>query len=162
METTCQRPPFADLTAAQSLTLNKGLDFAILTALLFAQPLVSAQETTSSVRDGVYSEAQANLGAAAFAENCSVCHGAALGGVGEAPALVGAQFISDFNGLTLGDLFERIRTTMPLNNPGALTREQYAEILAFVLKSNGYPAGSRELYRRTEYLNAIRFEAPQN
>ena len=137
-------------------------NFGILAAVLFAQTLVSAQETTSSVLDGVYSEAQASLGGADFAQNCAVCHGASLGGVGEAPALVGAQFISDFNGLTLGDLFERIRTTMPLNNPGALTREQYAEILAFVLKSNGYPAGPRELYRRTEYLNVIRFEAPRN
>ncbi len=59
----------------------------------------------------------------------------------------------------MGDLFERIRTTMPLNNPGVLSRDQYADILAFVLKSNGYPAGERELYRRSEFLNTIRFEA---
>jgi S-disulfanyl-L-cysteine oxidoreductase SoxD len=121
--------------------------------------MASAQETTSSVLDGVYIEVQAVRGADSFAKNCAVCHGASLGGVGEAPALVGAQFISDFNGLTVGDLFERIRTTMPLNNPGVLSRDQYADILAFMLKSNGYPAGERELYRRSEFLNTIRFEA---
>ena len=118
-----------------------------------------AQETTSSVLDGIYTEPQAMRGVEAFAQHCAACHGASLGGLGEAPALVGAQFISDFNGLTVGDLFDRIRTTMPLNNPGGLSRDQYAEILAFVLKSNGFPAGDKELYRRSEFLNAIRFEA---
>ena len=122
---------------------------------------VATQETSSSVLDGVYTEGQAARGAEGFRQNCAVCHGASLGGVGEAPALVGAQFVSDFNGLTVGDLFERMRTTMPLNNPGVLTRDQYADILAFMLKSNGYPAGERELYRRSEFLNTIRFEAPR-
>ena len=48
---------------------------------------------------------------------------------------------------------------MPLNNPGALSRDQYADILAFMLKANGYATGERELYRRSEFLNTIRFEA---
>ena len=121
----------------------------------------ATQETTSSVLDGVYTEVQAARGAESFAQNCAVCHGASLGGVAEAPALAGAQFVSDFNGLTVGDLFERMRTTMPLNNPGVLNRDQYADILAFILKSNGYPVGERELYRRSEFLNTIRFEAPR-
>jgi mono/diheme cytochrome c family protein len=119
-----------------------------------------AQETTSSVVDGVYTEAQAMRGAASFQQSCAICHGPSLGGVGEAPALVGAQIIGDFNGLTVGDLFERIRTTMPLNNPGGLTRDEYAAILAFMLKSNGYKAGPRDLYSRTEFLNTMRFEPP--
>jgi mono/diheme cytochrome c family protein len=131
----------------------------IAALLCAAAGTASAQETTSSVLDGVYTEVQAARGSASFAQNCTICHGASLGGVGEAPALVGAQFISDFNGLTVGDLFERMRTTMPLNNPGILSRDQYADILAFILKSNGYPAGERELYRRSEFLNTIRFEA---
>ena len=132
---------------------------AVLLGLTCARVL--AQETTASVLDGVYTEAQASRGAESFAQNCAVCHGASLGGMGEAPALVGAIFISDFNGLTLGDLFERMRTTMPLNNPGGLSREQYSDILAFVLKSNAFPAGPRELYKRSEFLNVIRFEAPK-
>jgi S-disulfanyl-L-cysteine oxidoreductase SoxD len=133
---------------------------SIAAALFLASAAVGAQETTSSALDGVYTVAQALQGAEAFAQHCAVCHGASLGGVGEAPALIGAQFISDFNGLTLGDLFERIRTTMPLNDPGGLSRDQYSDILAFVLKSNGFPAGPRELYKRSEYLNVIRFDAP--
>src|ERR1700675_4487328 len=79
-----------------------------------------AQETTSSVLDGIYTDAQAARGALSYPQNCAACHGTSLGGLGEAPALVGAQFISDFAGLTVGDLFDRIRTTMPLNNPAGL------------------------------------------
>jgi mono/diheme cytochrome c family protein len=131
----------------------------IAAALWVAQCPASAQETTSSVLDGVYTDEQATRGADGFAQKCAVCHGTALGGMGEAPALIGAQFIADFNGLTVGDLFDRIRTTMPLNDPGALNRDQYADILAFLLRTNGYPAGPRELYRRSEFLNTIRFEA---
>jgi S-disulfanyl-L-cysteine oxidoreductase SoxD len=127
---------------------------------LIACVVAWAQETTGSVVEGVYSDDQASRGAKVFQQSCALCHGASLGGLGEAPALVGAQFIGDFNGLTVGDLFERIRTTMPLNNPSGLTREEYAAILAFMLKSNGYKAGPRDLYTRTEFLNTIRFEPP--
>ena len=127
--------------------------------LYVAAGSLTAQETTSSVLDGVYTDAQAARGADAYSQNCAVCHGAMLGGIGEAPALVGPLFVSDFNGLTVGDLFDRIRTTMPLNAPSSLGRDRYADILAFVLKSNGYPAGQRDLDRRSEFLNTIRFEA---
>jgi mono/diheme cytochrome c family protein len=119
----------------------------------------SAQQTTTSAWDGVYTDAQSVRGSAVYIERCALCHGAALGGVGEAPALTGVHFVSDFNGLTLGDLFDRIRMTMPLNNPAALSRAQYADVLAFLLKSNGFPSGANELYRRSEYLSTIAFEA---
>lgn len=135
---------------------------SIVAALLTLAVLpAGAQETTSSVLDGVFTDTQAERGMALFAQKCAYCHGASLGGVGEAPALVGLQFISDFSGLTVGDLFDRVRATMPLNDPGSLGGDQYADILAFVLKSNGYPAGQRELYRRSEYLHAIRFDPPR-
>jgi len=62
----------------------------------------------------------------------------------------------------LGELFERIRTTMPQDNPGKLSRAQYADILSFILKSNGYPAGQKEMDQRTEFLKAIGFVPPAN
>jgi quinoprotein glucose dehydrogenase len=129
--------------------------------LCVAAAVAPAQETTSSVLDGVYTEAQAARGAENYAQHCAPCHGATLGGLGEAPALVGPLFVSDFNGLTVGDLFDRVRTTMPLNAPASLGRERYVDILAFVLKSNAFPAGQRELYQRSEFLNSIAFEAPK-
>jgi mono/diheme cytochrome c family protein len=119
----------------------------------------ASAQTTSSVWDGIYTEAQAAQGADGFAASCAACHGAALTGTGEAPALQGGQFIGDFDGLTMDRLLDRIRTTMPQDNPGALPRDQYAAILAFILKANGFPAGAKALDSRSEYLTGIRFEA---
>jgi S-disulfanyl-L-cysteine oxidoreductase SoxD len=135
----------------------------VITALLWvASGSLTAQEPSRSVREGVYSDAQAARGAEGFAQNCAVCHGASLGGVGEAPGLIGGQFMSDFDGLTVAELFDRIRSTMPMTAPGSLKREQYAEILAFVLKANGFPAGSIQLDYRSEYLSDIRFQPPES
>ncbi len=117
-------------------------------------------QTTSSVLDGVYTDAQAGRGNVQYSQHCAACHGSGLTGNGEAPALVGGEFISNWAGLTVGDLFERIRTTMPQDNPGKLSRDQYADILSFLLKSNGYKAGQKELDRRTPFLNAIAFVPP--
>jgi mono/diheme cytochrome c family protein len=133
----------------------------VIAALLcIAAGPLPAQEPSRSVRDGVYSDTQATRGAEGFAAYCAACHGASLGGIGEAPGLIGGQFISDFDGLTAAELFDRIRATMPMTAPGSLKREQYAEILAFVLKSNGFPAGQKELDYRSEYLSDIRFQPP--
>ena len=128
----------------------------LILAMLIAVP---AQAQTVSVWDGVYTDGQAARGDAGFGAHCANCHGANLGGTGEAPALVGPQFLSDFDSLTLGDLFDRLRTTMPQDNPGSLTRDQYADILAFILKANAVPSGAKELDRRSEYLKAIGFSA---
>jgi len=120
-----------------------------------------ARAQTVSIWDGVFTEDQATRGNNGFAAHCANCHGASLGGTGEAPALAGPRFLSDFDGLSLGDLFDRIRTTMPQDNPASLTRDAYADILAFLLKANGMPAGAKELDRRSEYLKAIGFSAAQ-
>lgn len=130
-----------------------------LAVLLVMLGAMGAQAQTMSVWNGVYTDAQAERGAAGFTGHCANCHGANLSGTGEAPALVGPQFLSDFDGLSAGDLFDRIRTTMPQDNPGGLTRDQYADILAFLLKANGMPSGPKELDRRSEYLKAIGFSA---
>jgi S-disulfanyl-L-cysteine oxidoreductase SoxD len=148
------------MSAAGARRPPAGAGRAGVAALALLGATAWAQETTSSVIDGVYTDAQAARGAQLFEESCALCHGAALTGRGEAPALVGPQFIGDFNGLTVGDLYERIRTTMPLNNPGGLSRADYAAVLAYLLKYNGYRAGPRDLYSRTEFLNTIRFEPP--
>ena len=123
---------------------------------------VAFAQGTVTVLDGSYTAAQAERGNAQYSQNCAACHGSGLTGNGEAPALVGGEFISNWAGLTLGELFERIRTTMPQDNPGKLSRAQYADILSFILKSNGYPAGQKEMAQRTEFLKAIGFVPPAN
>jgi sugar lactone lactonase YvrE len=118
-----------------------------------------AQETTPNVWNGVYTAAQADRGATAYNERCAVCHGGQLGGTGEAPGLAGAEFLSNWSGLTVGDLFERVRVTMPFDAPASLSRDTYADIVAFMFKANGLPAGDRELDRRSEVLNGINIVA---
>ena len=132
---------------------------ACATAALVAIALLPAQTPERSVWDGVYSEAQARRGAGLYAAECGSCHGTALTGGESAPPLTGGEFIYNWNGLTLGDLFDRIRTTMPASRPGKLSREQNAEVLAFILQFNQFPAGSADLERQSEALKTIRFEA---
>jgi S-disulfanyl-L-cysteine oxidoreductase SoxD len=124
----------------------------LLAAGLFAQ-------TSRSVWDGVYTSEQSSRGAGLYAAQCASCHGSELTGGESAPPLTGGQFSSNWNGLTVGDLFERIRISMPADRPGRLTREQDADILAFILRVGDFPAGKAELEHQTEVLNQIRFEA---
>ena len=118
-----------------------------------------AQAPSRSVWDGVYTEEQAKRGQPLYNEQCASCHGDTLGGGESAPALAGGEFLSNWNGLTLGDLFERIRTTMPQNKPGKLSREVNADILAYMLSANQFPAGKTELAHATEVLKEIRLDA---
>ena len=121
--------------------------------------LVAGDEGGRTVWSGVYTDAQADRGAQAYQANCQSCHGAQLTGQGEAKPLSGAGFLSSWNGLSVGDLFERIRTTMPINAPKSLPRTTYADILAYLLKFNGFPAGAGELPAKAEMLTDIRFDA---
>lgn len=114
-----------------------------------------AQEGGRSVWQGIFSPDQAERGAAVYAARCSGCHGAALNGTGEAPPLVGGEFISHWDTMTVGDLYDRVRTTMPQNDPQSLSREDYADVLAFLLKTNGFPAGAAPMDKRSEVLATI-------
>ena len=111
--------------------------------------LVTAQTSTSqtniprrTVWDGVYTEAQAARGMAAFGQSCSGCH--ALAAQGKAP-LVGEAFWKSFAQKTVGDLLEFVSVNMPNGTPGSLTEPTYRDIVALMLKSNGFPAGAAEL-----------------
>ena len=118
---------------------------------------VAAQVAASSAP--LYSAAQAARGRAQYTQQCATCHGQSLEGIEIAPPLAGADFIDKWTGQSLGDLFERIRTTMPKNKPGSLTREQVADITAFLLSVNQYPAGSTDLPADTQPLRGIRIDA---
>jgi len=80
------------------------------------------------------------------------------GGGESAPPLTGGEFFANWNGLTLGDLFDRIRVSMPADRPGKLSREQNAEVLAFMLSVSKFPPGKSELEHQSEVLKQIRFE----
>jgi len=114
---------------------------------------------TRSVWDGVYTGEQAKRGGALYGQECASCHGEDLMGADEATPLAGGQFMSNWDGLTVGDLFERVRVSMPQGDPGKLDRQQTADVLAYVLQVNQFPVGETELARQTEVLKQIRIEA---
>ena len=111
-----------------------------------------------TVWDGVFSTAQADRGAATYKTACSECHGNDLGGDGFAPALSGAEFMGNWNDLSVGDLFERIRISMPPSDPKSVTPEQKADIVAHLMNQNKFPAGAGELEPKTEALKLIKIE----
>ena len=118
---------------------------------------VSAQGKTQW--SGVYTEEQAKAGEPLYVQYCASCHGADLAGGEMAPGLTGGEFTANWNDLTLGDLFERMRISMPQNAPGSLSRDQNAAILSFMLKKAGAPAGTTALGTTKEVLDQTKFSA---
>jgi mono/diheme cytochrome c family protein len=110
---------------------------------------------TKSVWDGVYTDVQARRGAGVYTEQCASCHGTAMEGGEMAPPLTGGGFLAEWSELTLGDLFDRIRLTMPQNDPGALSRQDDADVLAYILSMNKMPAGQTELPKQSDFLKDI-------
>jgi mono/diheme cytochrome c family protein len=109
-------------------------------------------------REGVYTAQQAQRGAQAYARHCAECHGSTMKeDIGTAP-LASTAFINEWKAYNAGDLFERMRQTMPKAAPGSLAAQEYADILAQILRVNGFPAGAMELAGRFELLKQIRFE----
>jgi mono/diheme cytochrome c family protein len=112
----------------------------------------------ASVWDGVYSSAQATRGEKAYRENCASCHGVNLEGSGQMPPLSGGDFTTNWNGMTLGDLFDKMQESMPADRPGKLSKAMNADILAYILEANKFPAGAKELPPGTAALQSIRIE----
>lgn len=109
---------------------------------------------SASVRadDGAYTEAQAKSGERVYAEHCAGCHGAKLEGNGNVPALSGRDFLQrcDDNGHSVEDILFIMRSFMPYNEPGKLSKQQYADIMAYLLKVNGFAAGTQVLSARAQ------------
>lgn len=134
--------------------------FAVAMVLCAAVIALRAQGA-KSVRDGVYNEAQAARGRVAYSQICLECHGRDLTGDVETRPLIGDEFTTNWSEGNLLRLFDRIRITMPADNAGTLSRQKVADILAFILESNGFPAGKEELSTRSEILEQIKFEIPK-
>jgi cytochrome c len=127
--------------------------------LLSLVTLVAIAQAPSSVWDGVYTPEQAKRGEGLYSMQCAACHGSELTGGESAPPLMGGEFLSNWYGLTVGDLFDRIRVSMPADRPGTLNREKAADILAHIFLVNQFPAGKTDLATQSEYLKQIRIEA---
>ncbi|MBM0108918.1 PQQ-binding-like beta-propeller repeat protein [Steroidobacter sp. S1-65] len=112
-------------------------------------------DTESASRD--FSD-RARRGREHFERNCSVCHGEDLAGRGAAPALLGEAFMLRWTNVSVADLFDNIRSTMPLANPGSLSRETYLDIAAYLLRTNGISLQG-ELKDDAQHLRSIKMKA---
>jgi quinoprotein glucose dehydrogenase len=125
-------------------------------------PSTLAQDQNRTTWDGIYSDAQATRGATQYRANCQSCHGATLDGLGPVPPLAGSDFTSNWNGQSVGDLLDKIQTSMPADRPGQLSLQINAEILAYILQYNKFPSGSSELPADAASLKNVRFEAERS
>lgn len=133
--------------------------FRVGAAIGVAALAFSQTQTTGSVLDGVYTAEQAKRGADVYAKSCAMCHGDQLEGDGQAPPLAGSEFTDTWKNQTADDVFEIVKSTMPADKPGSLTRAQNADLFAFIFQKNEFPAGKTELPQDAAALKKIRIEA---
>jgi mono/diheme cytochrome c family protein len=139
---------------------------AVVFAISAASAITSSAQAPaaangSSVWAGVYTDDQSKRGEAFAGKLCTSCHGPALEGGEAGPALVGLEFLSNWNSLSLADLYDRVNSTMPADAPGTLTPQQTSDVMSYVLKLNKYPAGQAELATDLAALKNVKIEAQQ-
>lgn len=129
--------------------------FTLLTTSVQAQappPPAPADSVAPAAEDSLpttafYSNRQARRGQNTYRKNCTACHNTA--------AYSGVGFRRVWSGRSVFELWEQIRTTMPNDGPGRLRPEEYADIVAYLLKLNGFPAGPDELPADAEVLRRL-------
>ncbi len=127
------------------------LSIALPSLLLTASASVVAAQTAST--SGRYTLDQATRGEAVYKRECGECH--------SVKDHSNEDFRFSWNGRSALELFESIRNTMPEENPGSLTRQQYADIVAYLMKANGMPSGPRPLAPDSAALRAARLEVKE-
>jgi mono/diheme cytochrome c family protein len=125
------------------------------TLLFYGIPILQAPR---DVWDGVYTPQQAERGAATYRQACGYCHRDNLRG-DEGPALVGSAFMARWTDHTVADLFLTIQSTMPEDSPGTLAPNAYADVVSYLLQSNGMPPGATELPADIKELGDVRISA---
>ena len=110
-------------------------------------PPAGAKATTLS---GVYSAAQATKGEETYLNVCVSCH--------PPGTYKGGMFKATWDGRSLGEFFDSISERMPKNEPGSLSLEEYAQVIAYILKVNDMPAGKAAMSADSTQLKDIRIE----
>lgn len=113
-------------------------------------------EPGHTVLDSVYTDSQATAAESTYKQGCAKCHGAALEGAQDGGPLTGPIFLTNWQGLTLADLQDKIRTTMPPDTPNTIPPSTVADLVALVLERNQYPAGTKPLTPEPERLKDIK------
>lgn len=141
---------FASLLALSAIS--------IILSLISVRTVSSTQK--ASQQDGIYTEAQAARGQAVYDKKCASCHGLRLEGA-SASALSGGKFADRWarGDKSVDDLYYITRTQMPFGAGNTLSKQQYIDSVAYMLKANGYKAGTRELPADPAFLKQIKIEA---
>ena len=141
--------------------LVSSLKFLVAVAALFV-PWTLHVNAAESIWSGSYTEAQAERGAEDYSARCAACHGADLRGDSHAVGLVGMGFMFLWEGKSLGELYSTICNDMPQDQPRSLSKGSYEDILAFILKSNKFPAGDTELESGENALDKLMITSRPN
>ena len=105
-----------------------------------------------TVRDRVYSDEQAGRGRTTYDARCASCHdGGTMG-----PELWGDPFLASWDSKPVSEFFTRIKTTMPEDAPGSVRENEILDVIAYVIKTNGFPAGEQSLQSESA-LASIKF-----
>ena len=124
----------------------------IVAAAVLALSGVMSAQPTKSVKAGVYTAVQADRGVTLFRSKCASCH---------APnRFTDDLFYMSFAGKPLWEMFDVISDSMPEDNPGSLKKEEYADVIAYLLKLNNFPAGGTDLPIDKDALSLILMEKP--
>lgn len=127
----------------------------VLAALVFAAPLLAQDSATAKaarpLSKGAYTQPQASRGESTYKTNCVSCH--------SAKEYTGDAFRVAWLSRTAFDLFDRIKTLMPDDNPGVLPRQDYVDIVAYLFSLNGYPVGPDELPNDDDALKLITIDS---
>lgn len=133
------------------MTASISRPIALFAAALLGAHALGAQPAPRPASTGVYTEAQLARGKALHQANCISCHNSV--------AYRGAAFTQKWSGRSAFEFFQLISSTMPQNEPGVLAPEEYADLTAYVLWLNGFPAGATELKANDAELRTVRIDA---
>ena len=140
------------------MTINR-LHACLLAALLALPPAaaasLSARQEGRTVWDGIYTDEQAARGDEVYQDQCTFCHLDDLMGDAFATPLIDDAFTLRWEGGTIGDLMTVIQVTMPADQPNTMSNEAVADVIAYILKMNEYPAGQQDLPADQETLEGI-------
>ncbi len=122
------------------------------TVAVLAPPVATAgAQGTPAARtsaDSSFTDAQAERGGQVFTRVCLECH--------ERAEMSNPDFRLKWGGQSTFDLFKSISTTMPDSDPGSLPRGDYTDVVAYILKLNGIPAGVAELVPDSAQMSAAK------
>lgn len=150
--------PYLKIRISKRQLFTLVISLMISLGMALGSSAASAQ-SAASIWDGVYSTAQAQRGAEQYSARCASCHSVDLRGNSNSPSLLGMAFMFLWEGKSLGELYKKMSTEMPTDQPGSLPAQSYRDILAFILQSNQFPAGTNDLAQDEASLNQITIAA---